>query len=156
MAMPMTIREYLRACDIDYEEVTHPHAVSTSRIAEMSHVGGHQMAKAVMLHGDQGYRVAVVPSTRDADLQKLSQLFHEHFELASEEEVQREFDDCDPGATIAVGQAYGLKVYLDDQLRHQPDIYFDAGDHETLVHMSGNEFERLMTGSRHGAFSRPH
>ncbi len=156
MAMPMTIREYLRACDIDYEEVPHPREVSTSRIARLAHVGGNQLAKAIMLHGDQGYRVAVVPSTRDADLEQLSRLVHERLELASEEEIQHEFSDCDPGATIAVGQAYGLKVYLDDQLRHQPDIYFDAGDHETLVHMSGHEFDRLMADSRHGDFSRPH
>ncbi|RTR05929.1 aminoacyl-tRNA deacylase [Halomonas nitroreducens] len=154
MAMPITIREYLRACDIDYEEVPHPREVSSSRIAQMSHIGGNQMAKAIMLHGDAGYRVAVVPSTCDADLEKLSELFHEKLELASEDEIRREFDDCDPGATIAVGQAYGLKVYLDDQLRHQPDIYFDAGDHETLVHMSGHEFDRLMDDSRHGEFSR--
>lgn len=26
MAMPMTIREYLRACDIDYQELPHPRA----------------------------------------------------------------------------------------------------------------------------------
>ncbi|QEM82064.1 aminoacyl-tRNA deacylase [Halomonas binhaiensis] len=155
MAMPMTIREYLRACDIDYEEVSHPRAVSTSRIAEVSHVSGSQLAKAIMLHSDTGYRVAVVPSTCDADLNELSRLFHEKLELATENEVCREFDDCDPGAAIVVGQAYGLEVYLDDQLRHQPDIYFEAGDHETLVHMSGNDFDRLMAGSHHGPFSMP-
>ncbi|MDT8894001.1 YbaK/EbsC family protein [Halomonas sp. I1] len=154
MAMPMTIREYLHACDIDYEEVPHPRAVSTSRIARVSHVEGDQLAKAVMLHGDAGYRVAVLPSDRDADLQRLEQLFHEELELATEEEVRHEFSDCDPGAAIPVGQAYGLQVYLDDHLRHQPDVYFEAGDHETLVHMSGGEFDRLMTGSQHGAFSR--
>ncbi|WP_255320816.1 aminoacyl-tRNA deacylase [Halomonas cupida] len=155
MAMPMTIREYLRACDIDYEEVSHPRAVSTSRIAEVSHVGGDQLAKAIMLHGEAGYRVAVVPSTCDADLNVLSQMVHEELELATEDEVRREFNDCDPGAAIPVGQAYGLQVYLDDQLRHQPDIYFEAGDHETLVHMSGTDFDRLMADSRHGLFSRP-
>lgn len=156
MAMPMTIREYLRACDIDYEELPHPHEVSSSRIAQQSHIGGDQLAKAIMLHADQGYRVAVVPSTRDADLAALSRLFEERLELASEDEIRQTFGDCDPGATTAVGQAYGLEVYLDDQLRHQPDVYFDAGDHETLVHMSGREFDRLMADSRHGAFSRPH
>ncbi|XKE46895.1 YbaK/EbsC family protein [Halomonas organivorans] len=156
MAMPMTIREYLHACDIDFEEVPHPREATSSRIAEMAHIDGEQMAKAVMLHGDHGYRLAVVPSTCDADLERLSQMFHEKLELASEEEVRREFRDCDPGATIPVGQAYGLKVYLDDQLRHQPDIYFDAGDHETLVHMSGHEFDRLMADSRHGTISRHH
>lgn len=154
MAMPMTIREYLRACDIDFEEVTHPREVTTSRIAQQAHVAGSQLAKAVMLHGDSGYHVAVVPSDCEADLDKLSQLFHEKVDLASEDEVRSRFSDCDPGATTPVGQAYGLQVYLDDMLRHQPDIYFEAGDHETLVHMSGSEFDRLMAEIPHGQISR--
>ncbi|SDI80927.1 aminoacyl-tRNA deacylase [Billgrantia gudaonensis] len=156
MAIPMTLREYLRACDIDYEEVKHPREVSTSRLAQQVHITGDQLAKAVMVHGDSGYRIAVLPSSCDADLDKLSQLFNEKVDLASEDEIVDRFNDCDPGATIPVGQAYGLQVYLDDLLRQQPDIYFDAGDHETLLHMSGNEFGRLMGDTPHGAFSRPH
>ncbi|QFU02025.1 YbaK / prolyl-tRNA synthetases associated domain protein [Halomonas sp. THAF5a] len=156
MSMPMTIREYLRACDIDFEEVPHPREVSSSRIAERAHVAGDQMAKAVMLKGDAGYRLAVLPSTCDADLDRLAALFHERVELASEPQIAEAFTDCDPGATTPVGQAYGLRVYIDDMLRHQSDIYFEAGDHRTLVHMSGREFDRLMTDSPHGHFSRHH
>ncbi|MBD3894987.1 YbaK/EbsC family protein [Halomonas sp. ML-15] len=153
MTIPMTLREYLRACDIDYEEVSHPREVTTSRIAQISHIPGDQLAKAVMLHGKSGYGLAVVPSTHDTDLDSLTALFQERFEFASEGEISSSFDDCDPGAATPVGQAYGLKVYVDDMLRHQPDIYFEAGDHETLVHMSGREFERLMDGAPHGRFS---
>lgn len=154
MAMAMTIREYLRACDIDYEEVKHPREVTAGRIAEKAHIAGDHLAKAVMLQGNYGYRVAVVPSTCEADFNKLTELFYERFDLASENAIVRSFDDCDPGAITPVGQAYGLKVYLDDMLRDQPDIYFEAGDHETLVHMSGSEFDRLMAGAEHGRFSR--
>ena len=156
MAIPMTIREYLKACDIDYEEVKHPREVSTRRLAQAAHISGDQLAKAVMLHADSGCRLAVLPSSCDADLEALSQLFNERVELASEAEIIGRFSDCDPGATTPVGQAYGLQVYVDDMLRHQPDIYFDAGDHETLLHMSGSEFNRLMGNSPHGHFSRHH
>lgn len=155
MTMPMTLREYLSACDIDFEELSHPRETTTSRIAEASHVSGDRMAKAVMLHSDSGYRLAVVPSSCDADLEQLARLFNEHkVELASEQQIMEHFRDCDAGATSPVGQAYGLQVYVDDMLLHQPDIYFDAGDHETLVHMSGREFDRLMHNSPHGRFSR--
>lgn len=154
MSIPMTIRDYLMSCDIDFEELPHPHETTTSRIAEKAHISGDRMAKAVMLHSDSGYRLAVVPSSCDADLEQLSRLFNEKVELASEDQIKRHFSDCDPGATMPVGQAYGLQVYVDDMLRHQPDIYFDAGDHETLVHMSGREFDRLMHDVPHGRFSR--
>uniref|UniRef100_UPI00301CDBA5 hypothetical protein n=1 Tax=Staphylococcus aureus TaxID=1280 RepID=UPI00301CDBA5 len=72
MSMPMTLKEYLRTCDIDYEELPHQRETTTSRIAQRAHVTGDRMAKAVMVHGDSGYRVAVVPSSCDADLEQLS------------------------------------------------------------------------------------
>ena len=36
----------------------------------------------------------------------------------------------------------------------QPDIYFEAGDHEQLVHVSAETFEALLGATtRHGSFS---
>ena len=35
----------------------------------------------------------------------------------------------------------------------QPDTYFEAGDHETLVHLKTRDFIGLMKGARHMAFS---
>lgn len=154
MAMAMTTREYLRSQDIDYEEVKHPREVTANRIAQQAHITGNQLAKAILLHGDSGYRIAVLPGSCEADLGMLSNMLHERVELASEDEIRRSFDDCDPGALTPVGQAYGLQVFVDDELRQQSDIYFEAGDHETLVHMSGREFDRLMREAGHGHFSR--
>ncbi len=43
---------------------------------------------------------------------------------------------------------------MDDSLLNAPDVYFEAGDHEDLVHLSGVEFLSLLAGARHGRFSR--
>ncbi len=36
---------------------------------------------------------------------------------------------------------------VDSELRAQADIYFEAGDHRALVHVSETSFELLMTGA---------
>ena len=36
----------------------------------------------------------------------------------------------------------------------QPEVFFEAGDHQQLVHMSGDQFADLMAGAEHGRFSR--
>lgn len=54
----------------------------------------------------------------------------------------------------AAGQAYGLEVLVDDALLGEPDVYFEAGDRTELVRMSGADFRSLMSGARHGRFSR--
>ncbi len=154
MATAMTMREYLRSHDVDYEEVSHPHAVTATHIAKESHIAGDHLAKAVLLKGESGYFVAVIPSTCRADLESLSRIVREPVELASEKEINDRFKDCDLGALPPLGQAYGLPVWMDDRLQEQPDIYFEAGDHETLIHMSGKEFARLMADVEHGQFSK--
>ncbi len=154
MAMAMTMREYLKHQDVDFEELVHPREVTASRVAQRAHVSGEQVAKGVLIKGDTGYRVVVVPSTCKVDLSELSHRYHERLGLATEEEIQQLFGDCDAGALPPLGQAYGVRVCYDETLINQPDIYLEAGDHETLVHMGNRDFRRLMAQAEHGYFSR--
>ena len=46
---------------------------------------------------------------------------------------------------------------MDDSLAEQPEIYFEAGDHERLIRVSGEGFESLMGDVQHSYFIRePH
>ncbi len=154
MAMAMTLKEYLKSQDVDFEELHHPREITASRIAEQAHVSGEQVAKPVLIKGDSGYRVVLVPSTCKADLMELSHQFRERLGLANEEEIRQLFADCDPGALPALPQAWGVRVCCDDTLMSQPDLYLEAGDHETLLRMANREFRRLMAQADHGQFSR--
>jgi Ala-tRNA(Pro) deacylase len=37
----------------------------------------------------------------------------------------------------------------------QPDVYFEAGDHEDLIHVSADNFQKLMSNAEHASFSKP-
>ena len=76
-------------------------------------------------------------------------------DMASEEQIEMLFLDCEPGAVPAIGAAYGLNVVVDDSLARQPDVYFDGGDHANLVRINGASFEKLMADARHGEFTGP-
>jgi Ala-tRNA(Pro) deacylase len=75
-------------------------------------------------------------------------------ELATEDEIEALFRDCARGAVPAIGAPYGMDMIVDDSIAMRPDIYFEGGDHATLVHMSGAQFARLTAGRQHGQFSR--
>jgi Ala-tRNA(Pro) deacylase len=53
-----------------------------------------------------------------------------------------------------VGKAFGLKTAFDDDLLQLGDVYFEAGDHEHLVHMRRDDFTRLVGAEPHGHISR--
>jgi len=38
-------------------------------------------------------------------------------------------------------------------LGREPDLYLEAGDHRSLVHLDRDQFARLTSASRHGSFS---
>ena len=48
-----------------------------------------------------------------------------------------------------LGAAYGMPMIVDETLASLSEIYFEAGDHETIVRMSGRDFRQLAGRARH-------
>jgi len=154
MAMSITLRDYLQDSGVAYEVISHPRQFTSLNIAETAHISVDRLAKAVLLHLDDGYLLAVLPSTHRVDLDRLETILHDHCELATEDELAALFDDCETGAAPAIGPAYGMNVIIDESLRNEPDVYFEAGDHRCLVHVSGHDFDKLLQNAGHADFSR--
>jgi Ala-tRNA(Pro) deacylase len=113
------------------------------RTAEACHVSGDRLAKAIVLRRDGGYMLAVLPASHCLRMSELRAKLGDDIDMASEHEINRLFADCARGAVPAVGACYGLDVVVDDSIQTQPEIYMEAGDHETLLHLTFGEFARL-------------
>jgi len=61
--------------------------------------------------------------------------------------------EADHVPTHAPPNATGLNIIVDDSIEAQPEIYMEAGDHETLLHLSHAQFARLTANALHGRFS---
>ena len=154
MAIAITLQEYLDKSGIEYEVMPHIPTASSSNTAEAAHVPGDDLAKSVVLEDERGFLMAVVPATHHVELDKLSRQLDRRLSLVSEQKISKMFDDCDIGAIPPVGEAYHLDVVVDDSLNDRADVYFEAGDHEDIVHVRGQDFQQLMQHARHGYFSR--
>jgi Ala-tRNA(Pro) deacylase len=154
MATALTVQQYLEAQGIAYEVLPHGPTTSSLQTAEVADVSADQLAKAVILKTDAGYLLAVVPASRHLEWTALRDCLDQDLALASEEEIAWLLPDCTAGAVPPFGEAYGIDTVIDDSIAAQPDIYFEGGDHMTLVHMSGPAFCMVMAHARHGQFSR--
>jgi Ala-tRNA(Pro) deacylase len=154
-AMPVapTLRNYLAAENIQYDEIPHEITTTSTRTAEACHIPGDRLAKAIVLRRDGGYMLAVLPASHHLKLPELRARFGEDINMADEAEIDRLFTDCARGAVPPVGACYGLALIVDDSIQAQPDIYMEAGDHQTLLHLSGAQFARLTANTMHGRFS---
>jgi len=144
MSIASTVSDYLAEHDVAYDVLTHPHTASSGETAEASHVPGNRLAKSVILGDEQGYLMVVLPSNRQVNLGELHRQLNRNLGLATESELGSLFADCETGALPAMGPAYGLETVVDDLLAEQPDIYFEAGDHEQLIHVSAETFQMLL------------
>lgn len=155
MSMAATVRDYLEELDVICDIVEHPHSETSIETAHRAHVLPGRLAKGVLLKADNGVlTLAVVPSDSNVDLARVGEALGHSAEIASEADVVRRFDDCEPGAVPPIGNAYALRVLLDDRLTAEEEVYLEAGDHHALVHVKGDEFRRMMGGAMTGAFGR--
>ena len=154
MAIAITLKKYLEDSGIEYELIKHDYAATSMHSADKAHISGENIAKAVILYDGEDYIVAVVPATHQVQLGKLHKQFDRYMSLASESELHELFDDCSVGAIPPLGNAYGMDVMIDNHLDNCDDVYFEAGDHTDLVHVSGFDFRNLMTHAYHGEISR--
>jgi Ala-tRNA(Pro) deacylase len=153
MAIAKRLEWYLDAAGIEYEVLPHPHSYYSAQTARRSRVPLHCLAKPVLLEDEFGYVMAVVPAARRVDIDRLGQQLNRILELATEAEVGDLFQDCEDGAMPPLGTPYRIPTVYDDSLAGLEDVYFEAGDHDDIVHMSGESFLELLSGSLHGRFS---
>jgi Ala-tRNA(Pro) deacylase len=153
MTLAATLKRYLEDRGVDYARVPHPHTGSSHETALAAHVPDDHIAKAVVLRDDAGYLLVVVPASHWLKIDAINRELGRDLQLAREDELATLFSDCRPGAIPPLGAAYGIDTLLDESLTSLASVYFEAGDHEQLVHVHGADFQTLLAGARHGHYS---
>jgi Ala-tRNA(Pro) deacylase len=118
-------KRYLTAENIQYEEIPHELTMSSTRTAEACHVSGDRLAKGIVLRRDGDYMLVVMPASHHLRLSELRTKLGDNVDMANEAEINRLFRE----------------------------IYMEAGDHQTLLHLSQAQFARLTANALHGRFS---
>ena len=144
MAMANRLREFFDSNQLNFDVIAHEHAESGLRNAQAAHLAGDTVAKSVLLKDGDNYLLVVLPATHMLDLGRMHQILDRHVGLATEDEVAQVFSDCELGAIPPTGLMYDIDTIVDEALLKQPDIYFEAGDHEHLIHMDRQNFGKLM------------
>ena len=153
MTIAMTQERFLVQRNAEYDLLLHRHTGSSRETAAAAHVPEDHIAKAVVVKDRADYAIVIIPADRCLPMDDLGKELGRDLQLASEEEITQLFKDCDPGAVPPLGPAYGVETLLDEALNSLDDVYFEAGDHEQLVHIRGEDFQDLLRGVRRGYYS---
>ena len=139
------LKEFLEENEIKFVTIPHSQAFTAQGIAAAAHVPGKEMAKTVMVKLDGELAMVVLPATHQVSMPRLKETTGAgEVELASEREFSDRFPNCEIGAMPPFGNLWGLMVFVDERLREDEQIAFNAGSHTELVKLSYADYERLV------------
>jgi Ala-tRNA(Pro) deacylase len=139
------LKKFLDENDVKFVITPHSQAFTAQEVAAAAHVPGKEMAKTVMVKLDGELAMVVLPSTERVDVERLKGVTGaREAELASEDDFAGLFPTCELGAMPPFGNLWDLTVFVDEHLREDEQIAFNAGTHTELMKLSYSDFERLV------------
>jgi Ala-tRNA(Pro) deacylase len=146
MGLNERLGRFLDEEKVDYQLLPHREAFTAQEVAQVSHVPGRELAKALVVREDVGHHLMLVlPAACRVDLTALKTAAGARkLSLASEAEFKHLFPDCETGAMPPFGNLYGLPVYIDACFPRAEPFFFQAGNHHEVVRMAYQDYERLV------------
>ncbi|MFL5735149.1 MAG: aminoacyl-tRNA deacylase [Chloroflexia bacterium] len=139
------LETYLRENDIIYHIQHDTSAYTAQEVAWRDHVPGKLLAKVVIVIADDKPVMLVLPALERVYLPEVARVLGaEVVRLANEEELAREFPDCELGAMPPFGNLYNIPVYVDKALSGNYFIFFQPGTHIDTMSLAYDDFARLV------------
>ena len=148
MSIPYRVQDFIARRGLPWDPLAHEASTCALDAAHRAHLDPAEVAKAVVLKTPQAFLMAVVPADGSVDIAALERDLGEPVRVASERALDTLLPDCEHGAVPPLGEAYGIPTLWDPALGERRDVYFEGGDHRTLVHLDGAYFAELMRGAR--------
>lgn len=140
----MTIGEFLRGRNVGFEVLLHRPSPSAAHRAQSVHVAGARVAKSVLVRAGEGYVLAVLPATHRIDLDRLGGAIGlAGLVIATEDEVEAAFRDCERGSVPPFGSVYGLRTVVDASLAGGNEIVIDANVRHEGLRLKFRDFEAV-------------
>lgn len=153
MSIATKLGAHLARKEIVFDLASHRWTTDAMSSAEASHISPDSLAKAVVVRASDGYFLAVLPASQRISWSRLEGMLGESCAMATEQELDQLFEDCAHGAIPPIGECYGLDVIIDAGICERSDVFFEAGDHKTLVHVSQAQFAQLSENARRARFA---
>lgn len=155
MATPLWIRNVLKLRGVPFEELHHSEVYTAQEVAQHEHISGHRVAKVVVIMADGRPVELILPASRHVNLDRVRTVLHAHeIRLATEEEMENLFADCEVGAIPALRHWKGVDVLMDRSLMVEGNILFQAGTHADAVRLNFRDWYE-MVNPQVATFSEP-
>lgn len=145
----MAVTDLTRVLDdagAEYELLPHDHTERAVAEAEALGIPPSEVAKTVIVRTGSGHVRALVPAADRIDMRKLREVLGESkddVQLATEDEMARDYPEFALGAVPPVGGAQSDPVIVDQRLVEREWLVFEAGSHDDSIRVKTADFLRI-------------
>jgi Ala-tRNA(Pro) deacylase len=130
------VTEHLEAHGVPFEPIVHQQAYTSIAEARALGIDASEVLKTVAMRVAGGYALMVVPATCRLDMHLVQAAVGDrHVRLATEQELLRDFPDCELGALPPLGSLLGAPLYVDQEVLRHETVVFAAGSQTESVQL---------------------
>ncbi len=139
------VKAYLDGQGVDYELVEHEERFTAAAEARASGIEPADAAKDLIVRDGETYALVVIPAPERLDLGKAREALgaSKSLRLATEDEVEADFERFAVGAVPPFGAMHGINQVVDRRLLDHDRVLCSAGDHSHGVLVDPREMVRL-------------
>jgi len=122
------VTEYLESRGVRFEVIEHPRAYTSVAEAKALGIDADEVLKTVVVDTGGEHVLAVVPGSRRLDMALVKDaLGDKHAHLATEDELQGDFNQFELGAIPPLGSLLRANTYVDPEVLRHETVVFAAG-----------------------------
>ncbi|OGG08973.1 hypothetical protein A2154_05260 [Candidatus Gottesmanbacteria bacterium RBG_16_43_7] len=148
------IETELKRAKFSFERFEHAPVTTSVQAAKVRNTPLSWGAKAIVMYADGTPVMIVVSGDTKIDTKALKQYMKvKDLRMASADEVLK-VTHVKIGAVPPFGHIFGIKLFMDEAIRNNDSVVFNAGRHDVSISLKESDYEKLARPSV-GSFSKP-
>ncbi len=143
MSLPKAVLKHLEELELEYEVVEHEPVSTHSQLVSVLNINSQQLLRCVVLKGDSGKYMAVLPSSFLLDFEVLRRLKVDDFDIVSGEACDKLFSGCDPSSHPPIPALASIQGVIDEAVFHQNEVYLESGIGGKVIKLTKVNVNRL-------------
>lgn len=128
---------------VQYEAFEHEPVKTSEDAAKVRNTPLHEGAKALLMFADNKPIMVTLPADLKVDTKALKEAFKmRDLRMATPEEVKK-ITGVPIGAVPPFGHIFHISLYMDEAMRENEEIVFNAGLHTKSIRMKEKDFEKV-------------
>lgn len=137
------LKQFFNKHDVCYHILNHERNEGLEVTLNHLELDASKGIKAEVIKCGTNFIIAVMQLYDEIDHRKLEIELNRKCYLLSHKAADRFFYDCEPGSHPPFGEPYGLSMIIDTEIEELNSVYFKSGCHNSIIHMSMDEFSFL-------------